>query len=58
METVAGKKLLLAVQTSGSEALGLDSAGGIGKYMSRGEGQMKENNRILYLVGTSRLEKR
>lgn len=58
METVARKKLLLAVQTSGSGALRLDSAGRTGKYVSRREGQMKEDNRILDVVGTSRLNLR
>lgn len=47
-------KLLLAIQTSNSEGLGLVSAGGFGRYVSReGEGQMKEDNRILNLIGTS-----
>lgn len=54
METKAVKKLLLAVQKSEREHLRLDGIGGTGKFVSReGEGQMKEDNRVLGLVGTS-----
>ena len=44
METKARKKLLLAVQTSSSEGLGLDNAGRFGRNVRRGgEGPMKDD---------------
>lgn len=54
METKAEKTWLVEVQTSRSEGLWLDSARGIVKHVSREwEGWMKEDNRVLDLVGTS-----